>query len=83
MRCRRLFRRSVVFTVSMFKLWMARRLVLVKDLKMRTWEQRMIEELARTPRGRSRYKCINCISHAACREFHYYSMSIMCDEALH
>lgn len=57
-RCRRLFRRSVVFTVSMSKVSMARTLVLKNDLQRRSLGGQVNEELDRSRRGRSRDKSI-------------------------
>ena len=60
-RYRRPFRRSVVFTVSMSELPMARTLVLEKDLQGRHLGRQVKEELDRYPRGKSRDKCIGVI----------------------
>ena len=58
-RCRRLFRRCVVFTVSMSKLLMARTLVSEKDLQRRSLGRQMNKVLDGIPRGRSRDKYIS------------------------
>lgn len=58
-RCRRPFRRSVVFTVSMSELSMARTLVLENNLQRRSLGRQVTEELDGSPRGRSRDKCIS------------------------
>ena len=58
MRCRRLFRRAVVFTVSMAKSVMARIFVVVNALNVGTLGRRRNEELADCERGKSRDKNI-------------------------
>lgn len=57
-RCLRPFRRSVVFTVSMSKLPMARTLVLENARQRRSLGRRLNAELDGNPRGKSRDKCI-------------------------
>lgn len=57
-RCRRPFRRSVVFTVSMSELPIARAFILEKDLQGRSLGRQVKEELDRNPRGKSRDNCI-------------------------
>ena len=59
-RCRRLFRRSVVFTVSMSKSRIASSLVLENDLQRRSLGRRVTEDVDRSPQGTNsdRDKCI-------------------------
>ena len=59
-RCRRLFRRSVVFTVSMSKSPIASTLVLENDLQRGSLGRQVTEDLDRSPQGTSsdRDKCI-------------------------
>ena len=64
-RCRRLFRRSVVFIVSIVKLLILRTLVLVNCLKMRTLDRQTNDEPVSRPRRRSREKCISCLGDVA------------------